>query len=42
MVKNLAVSGAIGLDGPTSLIAESFKDFIIVTVLRKLVVAIHS
>lgn len=37
----LAVGGAVGFDGPTSLVAESFEDFIVVAVFGKLVVAVH-
>ena len=36
------VSGAVGLDSPAGLIAEGFKDLIIVAMLWEFVVPVHS
>ena len=38
----LSASGAIRFNGPTSFVAESFEDLIVIAVLRELVVAVHS
>lgn len=38
----LAISGAVGFNGPASFVAESFEDLIVVAVLRELVVAVGS
>lgn len=38
----LTVSSAVRFDGPTSLVAESFEDLIVVAVLWELEVAVHS
>jgi len=37
----LAVSGSIGFNGPTSFVAESFEDFIVVAVFWEFEVPIH-
>lgn len=38
----LTICGAVGLDGPASLVGEGFEDLVVITVLRQLVVAVHS
>lgn len=38
----LTVSSAVRFDGPTSVVAESFEDLIVVAVLWELEVAVHS
>lgn len=39
--EDLAVGGAVGLDGPASLVAESLEDLIVIAVLGKLVASVH-
>lgn len=38
----LTVGGAVRLDGPASLIGEGFKDLVVITMLRELVITVHS
>ena len=38
----LPVGGAVGLDGPSGLVAKGFEDFVVVAVLGELVVSVHS
>ena len=40
--QNLAISSTIWFNDPTSLVTECFKHFVVVTMLRKLVVPVHS
>lgn len=37
----LSVSSTIFFDGPASFVAESFEDFVVVTVLGKLIISVH-
>ena len=40
--QNLAISSTIWFNDPTSLVTECFKHFVVVTMLGKLVVTVHS
>lgn len=42
MTNDLAIGGAVVLNGPTSLVAEGLEHLVVVAVLRELVVAVEA